>query len=100
MKAKRTPKWWEWSTWKSDDDKIPMFGDLSLFDETGGVSVMEYWRDRYGKRSNEFIEGVIAGATAFAIYIDGRPVVGSMCTPLKEAIKEIKEQLGWEEKDG
>jgi len=65
---------------------------------------MKYWEEMYGKRTKDFIEGVIAGVKAFAIWKDGEQFVGiqkqplkeaiAEKQPLKEAIAEIKEQLG------
>lgn len=60
--------------------------------------IENYWRLMFGPRSEEFIEGVIAGVTAFAVWRDGREVVGIMQKPLKEEIAEIREGLGGEEK--
>ena len=60
---------------------------------------MSYFRDMYGERSKEFIEGVIAGIEAYAVWKDGEQVVGIMCEPLKEVIKEVKRELGWPEKE-
>ena len=58
---------------------------------------MRYWRRNYGIRSNDFIKGVIAGITAYAINKNGRQLVGSYETPLKEEIEAVREQLGWRE---
>jgi len=49
----------------------------------------------YGERSKEFIEGVIAGIEAYAIWKDGKQYVGCLQQPKEEIIKEVKEQLGW-----
>jgi len=57
-----------------------------------------FWEEMYGKRTKDFIEGVIAGVKAFAIWKDGEQFVGIQKQPLKEAIAEIKEQLGWKGK--
>jgi len=54
-----------------------------------------YWKDCYGVSSKEFIKGVIAGLEAVAIYNNGKKYVGSPEKLLKEAIAEVKEQLGW-----
>lgn len=54
-----------------------------------------YWQEMYGARSKEFVEGVIAGVEAFAVWKDGRQVVGIMEVPLLEEEKNIKEGLGW-----
>lgn len=58
---------------------------------------MGYWGKRYGERSNDFIEGVIAGVEAYAIWRGGGQYVGVKEQPLKEAIAEIKKELGWKE---
>jgi len=48
----------------------------------------------YGARSEEFIEGVIAGLKAFAWWRGGTEWIGSPEKMLIEAIKEAKEGLG------
>jgi len=53
-----------------------------------------YWRRLYGKRSQDFIDGVIAGVEAYAVWKDGEQLVGVARQPLAEAIKEIQEELG------
>lgn len=53
----------------------------------------DYWRDKYGPRSEDFIEGIIAGVEAFAIWKDGKQMVGILRIPLEEIIKEIKKEL-------
>lgn len=53
-----------------------------------------YFEDIYGKRSKEFIDGVIAGIEAFAIWKDGTQVVGCLEHPMKETIESVKKQLG------
>jgi len=53
----------------------------------------DYWRDKYGPRSEDFIEGVIAGVEAFAIWKDGKQMVGTLRIPLEKIIKEIKKEL-------
>ena len=58
---------------------------------------MRYWRRNYGIRSNDFIEGVIAGITAYATNRNGRQLVGRYEAPLKEEIEAVREQLGWRE---
>jgi len=55
-----------------------------------------YWK-QYGKRSRDFIEGVIAGVTALAVWKDGKQTVGCLGLPLEDEIEQIKEQLGWKE---
>lgn len=56
---------------------------------------MGYFADMYGKRSKDFIEGVIAGITAYAIWKDGRQWVGSPERTLGAAITEAKKDLGY-----
>ena len=58
-----------------------------------------YWKEMYGESSNEFILGVIAGVSAYAIWKDGIQVVGIRKQPLVEAIQEINESLGWVENE-
>ena len=53
-----------------------------------------YWEEMYGKRSRDFIDGVIAGVTTFAVWKDGIEVVGIREKPLKEEIKDIEKGLG------
>ena len=50
-----------------------------------------YWKEKYGTRSKEFIEGVIAGANYFS------HVTIHSSNPLSLHIQEIKEGLGWKE---
>lgn len=58
---------------------------------------MGYFAEMYGKRSKEFIEGVIAGMTAFAVWKNGTQWVGSPEKTLKKAIAEAKKDLGYPE---
>ena len=53
-----------------------------------------YWRDMYGARTKDFIDGVIAGVTTFAVWKGGIEVVGVREKPLKEEIEDIKKGLG------
>lgn len=53
------------------------------------------WADLYGWQSDDFIEGVIAGVEMYAVWKNGKQVVGIMQTPLEIVVKEIKEQLGY-----
>jgi len=55
-----------------------------------------YWAEMYGRRTPDFIDGVIAGVEAFAVWKDGRQVVGTMEKSLSEEIKDIKKGLGGE----
>ena len=61
------------------------------------MSKQGIWFCLYGTRSNEFIEGVIAGIEMFAIWRDGKRLVGVKEEPLEEVVKDIKQQLGWKE---
>lgn len=56
-----------------------------------------YWKDLYGEQSQDFIRGVIAGVEAYAIWKDGKEVVGVLEEKLEDAIKRIKEELGYQE---
>lgn len=56
---------------------------------------MGYFRDMYGQRNKEFIEGVIAGIEAYAVWKDGKQLVGTIQEPLKKVIEEVKRELGW-----
>jgi len=56
---------------------------------------MSYFKDMYGQRSKEFIEGVIAGIEAYAVWRDGEQLVGIKQEPLKKVIEEVKKELGW-----
>ena len=53
-----------------------------------------YWKEMYGARTKDFLDGVIAGVEAFAVWKDGKEVVGILEKPLKEEIEEIKKGLG------
>lgn len=55
---------------------------------------MSYFKDMYGARSKEFIDGVIAGIEAFAVWQDGKQVVGIKREPLEKVIEEVKKELG------
>lgn len=56
---------------------------------------MGYWRTYYGDKigNKKFVEGLIAGVETFAIWKDGVPLVGCREIPLKNVVKEIREQL-------
>lgn len=58
---------------------------------------MGYLRDIYGLRSNEFIDGMIAGVEAYAVWRDGVQLVGAMERSLREVIKEIKEEMEYKD---
>lgn len=54
-----------------------------------------YWIDNYGtNKSKDFIDGVIAGVTIFAIWKNGKQYVGLNQVPLETEVAEIKKQLG------
>lgn len=54
---------------------------------------MAYWREMYGYRSQEFIDGVVAGVTAFAVWDNGKQLVGVQKKPLNDVIRAVQEQL-------
>lgn len=55
-----------------------------------------YWTLYHGgNRSRDFILGVIVGVKTFAIWKDGKQLVGALRSPLEQEIEEIKEGLGW-----
>ena len=60
---------------------------------------MAFWRENYKSKigNKDFIEGIIEGVRAFAIWLDGEQRVGCMQRPLKEEITIIKEELGYED---
>lgn len=49
---------------------------------------MKIWHDLYGKRSEDFISGVIAALTMYAHWKDGIQYVGNTGKTLKDAINE------------
>lgn len=55
----------------------------------------QYWYAMFGKQSNEFIKGVIAGVEAFAVWDKGKLFVGCNRVPIKKVIAEIKSELGY-----
>lgn len=57
----------------------------------------DFWRELYGERSNEFIDGVIAGISMYAVYDNGKQYVGVIRKPLLDVIDEVKEGLGYKE---
>ena len=59
---------------------------------------MGYWKEMYGERSNEFIEGIIAAMETYAIWHKGEQYIGVKGQLLGEAIKEVKEDLGYKNK--
>ena len=59
-----------------------------------------YWKDTYGKRSEEFVEGVMAAIDAFAVWNDGKQYINGSERFLLE--KEVLEGLmgdKWERKE-
>ena len=40
-----------------------------------------YWKEMYGARTKDFLDGVIAGVEAFAVWKDGKEVVGILENP-------------------
>lgn len=59
-----------------------------------------YWYEVYGKRSRDFIEGVKAGVTTFAVWRNGKQLVGVLEKPLREVIQEIEEGMGGDDSVG
>ena len=55
---------------------------------------MGYLRELYGKRSQDFIDGVKAGIIMHATWKDGKEVVGCMQKPLKEVLEDVDKELG------
>jgi hypothetical protein len=53
-----------------------------------------YWKDMYGKRSADFIDGVVAAMEAYAVWHDGKQYIGVGMQPLDEAVAEAREQMG------
>lgn len=49
---------------------------------------MGYLAQMYGKRSDEFVRGVVAGLIMFAWWADGVQYVGTCGTTLEDAINE------------
>lgn len=56
---------------------------------------MRYFEEVYGKRTKDFIDGVIAGVEAHAIWKNGIQYVGIRKIPLDEYIEDIKDQMGY-----
>ena len=54
---------------------------------------MGYFRDMYGTRGQEFIEGVVAGMTAVAVWNHGTQWVGSPEKRLRVAVAEAVRDL-------
>ena len=49
--------------------------------------------DMYGTRPEDFIRGVIAGVTMFAVWKNGVQVVGIREEPLQKVVEEIRSDL-------
>jgi hypothetical protein len=54
----------------------------------------ENWKNYIGNR--DFIDGIIAGVIAFAVWKDGTQKVGVMQRPLKDEIEDIKKEMEYE----
>jgi hypothetical protein len=56
---------------------------------------MGYFKDMYGDKigNKDFIDGVIAGAEAYAVWRNGTQWVGSPEVTLKEAVRYIRKDL-------
>lgn len=67
---------------------------------------MSYWKEVYGQRSNEFIEGIIAGLIAYAWWKDGIQYIGQQRPDgtgayiLKKEIEKIKQELDYKKEGG
>jgi len=61
---------------------------------------MGIWKDMYGPRDLDFIEGVIAGVEMYAVWKDGRQYVGIHEKPFISVVLEIKKDLGYFEQKG
>jgi len=61
------------------------------------MRMRNYWTEMYGTQSQDFIEGVLAGVEAYAIWKDNKQYVGIDRIPLEDVIQEIKEGLGYKE---
>lgn len=49
----------------------------------------------YGERNKDFIDGIIAAMWTYAIWKDGKQVIGVLEQPLNEAIEEVKRELNY-----
>ena len=56
--------------------------------------MMGYWKDTYGQCSREFIDGVKVGVSAYAMWKNGKQLVGVMRVPIEEVFAKIEEELG------
>jgi hypothetical protein len=54
---------------------------------------MGVWKNIYGSRSQDFIDGVAAGLTMCATWKDGKQVVYMSEKPLGKAIEEMEKEL-------
>lgn len=61
-----------------------------------GGGEMGYFRDMHGLQNRDFIRGVIAGITAYAVWKDGKQCVGIREEYLEDVIEAVKKDLGWE----
>jgi len=57
----------------------------------------EYWKDLYGWRNPDFVEGIKAGIEAYAYWKDGVQYVGTTGQTLKDALEEVDEAFKDEE---
>ena len=57
------------------------------------MNEMGYFGEMYGYRSTDFVEGVVAGIEAYAVWENGEQYVGVMKRPLKEEVEEVKRDL-------
>lgn len=54
---------------------------------------MGYFRDIYGTRSPDFIKGVLATMSAYAVWEDGTQTMGVQKVPLRKAMSEAVNDL-------
>ena len=57
--------------------------------------MMGYWKNMYGERNKDFIDGIIAAMWTYAIWKDGKQVIGVLEQPLNEVIEEVKRELNY-----
>ena len=56
-----------------------------------------YWNQFETRSNNDFIEGIILGLTAFAVWNTGEQTVGVTKIPLEDVIKEVKVSLNYKQ---
>lgn len=56
-----------------------------------------YWKEMYGERRKDFVDGVIAAMDAYAVWKDGKRYIGVEEQLFEEAVAEVKQELGYPE---